>query len=242
MKRLLVLAFVACGGPKAPPPPQAVKPDPVATAPAAPAGHPRSDLIPRALLFGNPERRAVELSPDGKRISWLAPLNGVMNLWVAPVDKLDQALPVTEEQTRPIRQYFWAFTSKHLVYLQDLGGDENFHLFRVDLGVPGTVHVTDLTPYQGARAEVQRLSERQPTTILVGLNDRNPRLFDLYKIDLLTGKRTLMVQNDDNLVSDAFDDNLAIRFASKKLPDGSDQILEPETKAGKLTWKPYDTG
>ncbi|HEX7839334.1 MAG TPA: S9 family peptidase, partial [Kofleriaceae bacterium] len=158
-----------------------------------------------------------------------------------PVDKLDQALPVTEEQTRPIRQYFWAFTSKHLMYLQDSGGDENFHLFRVDLGVPGTVHVTDLTPYKGARAEVQRLSERQPTTILVRLNDRNPKLFDLYKIDLLTGNRTLMVQNDDNLTSYTLDDDLAIRFASRALPDGSDEILEPETKAGKLTWKPYDT-
>src|SRR5678815_3865864 len=118
MKRLLVLAFVACGGPKAAPAPTSpVKPDAVATAPAAPVGHPRNDLIPRALLFGNPERRAVELSPDGKRISWLAPLNGVMNIWVAPIDKLDQALPVTEEQTRPIRQYFWAYTSKQLVYL-----------------------------------------------------------------------------------------------------------------------------
>src|SRR5258705_284329 len=96
-------------------------------------------------------------------------------------------------------------------------------LVRAALGVPGTVHVTDLTPYKGARAEVVRLSERQPTTILVGLNDRNPQLFDLYKIDLPTGKRTLMVQNDDNLVSYAFDDNLGIRFAFKKLPDASDQ-------------------
>ena len=187
-----MIAFVACGGSQtapAPTPPSntvAAQPAPPPPPPAA-VGHPRNDLIPRALLFGNPERVAIQLSPDGKRVSWLAPLNGVLNLWVAPVDKLDQALPVTEEQTRPIRQYFWAFTSKHLVYLQDSGGDENFHLFRVDLGVPGTVNVTDLTPYKGARAEISRLSERQPTTVLVGLNDRNPQLFDLYKIDLLTG-------------------------------------------------------
>lgn len=240
MKRLLVIAFVACGGPKAPPTPPSAAPPPVATTPAPPAGHPRSDLIPRAMLYGNPERRAVTLSPDGKRVAWLAPLNGVMNLWVAPVDKLDQALPVTEEETRPIQQYFWAFTGKHLMYLQDSAGDENFHLFRVDIGSV-VAKVTDLTPFKGARAEVRWLSEREPTTVVVGLNDRNPQLFDLYKIDVLTGQRTLMVQNDDNLVSFTFDDKLAIRFASKKLPDGSDQILVPETRAGKLTWKPYDT-
>ncbi|HEY0477223.1 MAG TPA: S9 family peptidase [Kofleriaceae bacterium] len=243
MKRLVVIALVACGGSKAPTPTPPARPDPapVAATPAPPAGHPRSDLIPRALLFGNPERRAIELSPDGRRISWLAPLNGVMNLWVAPVDKLDQALPVTEEQTRPIRQYYWAFTSKHLIYLQDSGGDENFHAFRVDLGVPGVVRVTDLTPYKGARAEVIGLSEHQPTALLVNLNDRTPKLFDLYKVDLLTAKRTLVVQNDDNLTSYTFDDNLGIRFASRKQPDGSDQLLVPETKAGKLGWKVYDT-
>jgi dipeptidyl aminopeptidase/acylaminoacyl peptidase len=242
MKRLLVIALVACGGSKAAPPTQPAKPvDPVATAvPAPPAGHPRTDLIPRALLFGNPERRAIQISPDGRRISWLAPLNGVMNIWVAPIDKLDQALPVTDEQTRPIRQYYWAYTGKHLMYPQDTGGDENFHLFRVDLGVPGVVKVTDLTPYKGARVEVQRRSERQPTSVVVGINDRTPKQFDLYKIDLLTAKRTLMVQNDDNLTSYTFDDNLEIKFASKKLADGSDQLLVPETKAGKLSWKPYD--
>lgn len=245
MKRLMLIVLVACGGPKsapAPTPPSnTATPVTAAPAPAPAVGHPRSDLISRALLFGNPERRSVELAPDGKHVAWLAPLNGVMNLWVAPVDKLDQALPVTEEQTRPIRQYLWAFTSKHLVYLQDSGGDENYHVFRVDLGVPGVVHVTDLTPYKGARSEIADLSEHQPRTLMVTINDRNPQLFDLYKIDLLTGKRTLVVQNDDNLIDYTFDENLGLRFASKKTPDGATQLLVPETKAGKLTWKPYDT-
>ncbi|HMG56939.1 MAG TPA: prolyl oligopeptidase family serine peptidase, partial [Kofleriaceae bacterium] len=210
-------------------------------APAAPIGHPRTDLIPRALVFGNPERRAVTLAPDGKHLAWLAPLNGVMNLWVAPVDKLDSALPVTEEQTRPIRQYSWAFTGKHLLYQQDSGGDENFHVFRVDLGIPGVIRVTDLTPYQGARSEIAELSERQPKALMITTNDRNKQLFDLYKVDLLTGKRTLVVQNDDNLVDYTFDDNLGLRFASKKTPDGGTQLLMPETKAGALSWKLFDT-
>jgi dipeptidyl aminopeptidase/acylaminoacyl peptidase len=246
MKRLLVIAFVACGGSQpatSPTPPsntvaaQPAQPPP----PPAAVGHPRNDLIPRALLFGNPERVAIELSPDGRRVAWLAPLNGVLNLWVAPIDKLDQALPVTEEQTRPIRQYFWAFTSKQLVYQQDSGGDENYHVFRVDLGVPGIVKVTDLTPYKGARCEVVDLSEHQPNTLMVTMNDRNPQLLDLYKVDLASGKRTLAVQNDDNLVDFTLDENLNVRFATKALPDGGRQYLVPETKAGKLSWKTWDS-
>ena len=246
MKRLLVIAFafVACGGPKSPTPAQ---PSNTAAAPAAPAappapvGHPRNDLIPRALLFGNPERRAVELSPDGKRIAWLAPINGVMNLWVAPIDKLDQALPVTEEQTRPIRQYVWTFTGKHLLYLQDTAGDENFHIFRVDVTSPALAKVTDVTPYKGARAQIVELSKRQPTTVMFTINDRNPRWFDLYKLDVLSGKRTLVIENEEQLTGYAFDDNLGIKMAFKTMPDGSTQLLTPETKAGKLGWKLFDT-
>jgi dipeptidyl aminopeptidase/acylaminoacyl peptidase len=204
-------------------------------------GHPRSDLIPRALLFGPPERVAVQLSPDGRRVAWLAPLNGVLNIWVAPTDKLDQALPVTEEQTRPIRQYFWAFTGKQLIYLQDAGGDENNHVYRVDLGVPGTVKVTDLTPYKGAKSEVVEMSEVQPTTLMVIINDRNPQWFDLYKVDIMSGKRTLVVQNDDNLAGYHVDHNLALRFAERKTADGGTEVLVPETKAGKQTWKTFDT-
>src|SRR5215475_8962011 len=166
--------------------------------PSAPTGHPRTDLIPRALLFGNPERREIQISPDGTWISWLAPRNGVMNLWVAPIDKLDEARPVTDEQTRPIRQYFWAYTSKHLVYQQDSGGDANFHLFRVDLGASGAAKVTDLTPYQGMRCEVAGMTERQPTTLMVTISAHDSQLSDLYKVDLLSGKRTLVIHHDGN--------------------------------------------
>src|SRR5215475_5905876 len=134
MKRLLLIALVACGGSKPAPqaPPSAPAASPVAEAPAAaptapapeakPVGHPSNDLIPRAVLFGNPERVAPQISPDGKQLSWLAPKDGVLNVWVAPVGKLEQAKPVTSDTVRPIFQYFWAYTSKHILYLQDSGG------------------------------------------------------------------------------------------------------------------------
>src|SRR5215475_893055 len=96
-------------------------------------GRPDPTLVPRSVLFGNPERAAVQISPDGKHLSWLAPVDGVLNVWVAPIDKLDAAKPITNDTTRPIRQYFWAFDNRHVLYIQDAGGDENFHLFRTSI-------------------------------------------------------------------------------------------------------------
>jgi dipeptidyl aminopeptidase/acylaminoacyl peptidase len=205
---------------------------------ATPAGHPRNDLIPRAVIFGNPERVGLQISPDGKQLSWLAPKEGVLNVWVAPVGKLDQAKAVTADTERPIRQYFWAYTSKHLLYMQDIGGDENFHVFRVDLADGKT---TDLTPYKGARAELAGLDPRWPTTVMVTTNDRDAKVFDLYSVDLLTAKRTLVAQNNDGFGGFHLDHDMVVRFAEKKLPDGSTQLLTPATRSADTTWKPFDT-
>jgi dipeptidyl aminopeptidase/acylaminoacyl peptidase len=250
MKRLWLVALVACGGSKPAPqaPPSEDTPGPVAEsaapgrhpvlAPAKPAGHPRNDLIPRAVIFGNPERTGLQISPDGKQVSWLAPKDGVLNVWVAPAGKLDQARAVTADTVRPIRQYFWSYTNKQILYMQDTGGDENFHVFRVDIA---DGKATDLTPSKGARAEVVATSPRRPTTLMISINDRDPKVFDLYKVDLLTAKRTLVVQNTEGFAGFALDHDLAVRFAEKKLPDGSTQLLTPQTKASDTTWKLFDT-
>ncbi|HWO18265.1 MAG TPA: S9 family peptidase [Kofleriaceae bacterium] len=238
--------LAACGGGKAAPPPrdptvgtEPEKPSPEKAEPEVPepppaTGTPKADLIPRGVLFGNPERAAVRISPDGKHLSWLAPKDGVLNIWVAPVGKLDQARAVTSDTKRPIRIYFWAYTSQHLLYMQDAGGDENFHVFRVDLADGKT---TDLTPFPGARASVAGMSDRQPTTIVVQINDRKPEAMDLHKVDLLTGKRELLVQNDEGLLSFTLDHKLRARLATKKLPDGSTQLLAQDGKA----WKLFDS-
>jgi dipeptidyl aminopeptidase/acylaminoacyl peptidase len=251
MKKLLVLTVLAaCGGggtpapqtgpgPTADPAGEGTPPAPADDAkqeppPAVATGKPKADLIPRSVLFGNPERVNVKLSPDGKLLSWIAPKDGVMNIHVAPVGKLDQARAITSETTRPVRAYFWAYTSKHVVYLQDSGGDENFHLFRADIADGKTA---DLTPYKGVRAEVVDVNHRFPTKLLVGMNDRNPQAHDLYEVELLTGKRTLLVQNDDSLGSYTVDNDMKVRFASKKLPDGATQLLVRDGKK----WKPFET-
>src|SRR5687767_13759399 len=86
------------------------------------------DLIPRRVLFGNPDKAASRISPDGKYLSYLAPVDGVLNVWVGPVADLDSAVPVTKDTKRGIRSYYWAYTSKHILYRQDVGGDEDWHV------------------------------------------------------------------------------------------------------------------
>ena len=245
------ILLAACGGgsqttaptvPAAPATPLA----PVAAAPHAPppaVGHPRNDLIPRSVLFGNPERRGLSISPDGKQLSWLAPKDGVMNVWVAPIGKLDQAKAVTNETTRPIESYMWAETNKHILYVHDTGGDENFHIFKVDLADD---KITDITPYPKARAAIVGTSETQPNIISFQVNDRDPQVFDLYTLDLTTGARTLVALNDQQVAGFTLDQKMNVRFAQKSMPDGSNQYFITDLTAkppadGKREWKLFDT-
>ena len=104
---------------------------------ATPASLQDIELIPRDALFGNPERANVQISPDGKYLSWVAAVDGVLNVWVAPADDLAQARAVTADKARGIHEYFWSYRPDTLLYLRDTGGDEDFHLFAVDLGIRG---------------------------------------------------------------------------------------------------------
>jgi dipeptidyl aminopeptidase/acylaminoacyl peptidase len=250
MKKLALLTFVlaACGGgQKTKPEPQ---PDPgtptqetptaqVPTAPAGPVavGKPDPTLIPRSVFFGNPERNAIQISPDGKNVAWLAPKDGVMNIWVAPTAKMDQAKAITSDTTRPIRGFNWAFTNKHVLYMQDAAGDENFHVFRADIAEGKG---TDITPFKGARASIEGLWWKQPTKILVSVNDRDPKVFDMYEVDLMTAERKLVAQNDDGFIGFVTDNDMKVRFAVKKMPDGATHVFIAENKGGKLTWKPWE--
>jgi len=190
-------------------------------------------LISRDILFGNPERAAARISPDGNHLSWLAPKDGVLNVWVAPVDDLDAAKPVTDDRKRGIRTYFWAFTSKHILYLQDVGGDEDYHVYVVDLDTGKT---KDLTPIEGVRAQIENVSHKFPEEIVVGLNDRNPQVHDIYRININTGERTLVEKNTKGFVGYMVDDDYRVRFASRFRLDGANELLEPDGQGG---WKSF---
>jgi dipeptidyl aminopeptidase/acylaminoacyl peptidase len=192
-----------------------------------PAGK-NTGLIPRAVLFGNPDRTSARISPDGKQLSYLAPVDGVLNVWVGPIDKPDAAKPVTQDRKRGIRSYFWAYTSGHIIYSQDADGDEDWHVYRVDLA---SAETKDLTPLKKIAARVADVSHRFPQEILISLNDRDPKHHDLYRVDLQSGQRQLLQKNTEfiGFVTDA---DYHVRFAAKYADDGGTLILKPDGKDG----------
>ncbi|MGN3973869.1 S9 family peptidase [Tsuneonella sp. SYSU-LHT278] len=167
-------------------------------------------LIPREVLFGNPTRSAGRLSPDGKWLSWLAPRDGVLNVWIAPSGNPDAARPMTAATERPIRQYFWAPDSRSLLYIQDKGGDENFLLYGIDVATGGE---TTLTPFEKTTVQLIGSSTTIRDKLLVGVNNRDARFHDVHLLDLGTGKMTEVLRNDGAYAGFLADDSLTLRMA-----------------------------
>jgi dipeptidyl aminopeptidase/acylaminoacyl peptidase len=194
-------------------------------------------LIPRDVLFGNPRRAQARLSHDGKWISFQAPVNGVLNIWVAPAGDLTKAKSVTEEKVRPIPSHDWAYDNKHILYIQDKNGDENFHLYATDV-VSG--ETKDLTPIDGVRAQLQESSPKFPDELLVGLNDRDKRYHDIWRINIATGEKKLVEQNP-GIAGFVTDDDFRVRLAMNYTRSGGQVLQVPEkNKDGEITdWKDF---
>ena len=174
-------------------------------------------LIPREALFGNPEKVAGRISPDGKWLSWIAPRDGVLNIWVAPASNPSAAKPVTSEKTRPIRQYFWAPDSSMLLYVNDKGGDENFLLYGV---APTGGQEKLLTPFEKTRVQIVGVSPLVRDRILIGVNNRDAKWHDIHSLDLKTGKLTPVLMNTGEYAGFLADANLVVRGALKSRADG----------------------
>jgi len=172
-------------------------------------------LVPRKVYFGNPERTQLRISPDGERIAYLAPRDGVMNLWVAGADHLSDPRPVTSDTHRGIRWFDWTYSPGRLVYLRDSDGDENWHVYLAD-AEEGTER--DLTPLDGVSARPMGHSHRHPERILVGLNSRDTRLHDVYSVHLGSGRRELVLENEGFagfLTDRDLQVRLGVRFTSR---------------------------
>ena len=174
------------------------------------------ELIARQTLFGNPDKSRVRLSPDGTKISYTADLDGVLNVWVGPADDPAAARPVTRDDKRGIRRYFWAHTNRHIVYLQDVGGDENWRVYSVDLEGGET---RDLTPIDGVQVQIQEVSHRSPEHILVNINQRDPQVHDVYRLNIVSGEMKLLVENP-GYMGFTTDSDLNVRLANLMTPDG----------------------
>ncbi len=191
------------------------------------AANPDVALIPRSALFGNPVRAQARLSPDGRYISFLAPRDGVLNVWLAPFGRMGDAKPITNDRKRGIRQHFWAEDARHVLFLQDEGGDENWRVYSVDVQSGRQV---DLTPLEKVRAEIVGISHERPDVALIGLNDREPEWHDLYEINVATGERKLVERNDQQFAGYVEDLQLRPRVAVKMLPDGGGEIYRHTEK------------
>ncbi len=173
-------------------------------------------LIERTKFFGNPTKAGGRISPDGRWLSWAAPREGVLNLWLAPLDKPDQARALTNELKRPIRGSFWSPDSKTVLFINDQGGDENFLLYGVDVASGA---LKNYTPFTKTRVRIVAISRHVKDRILIGVNNRDPRYHDVYSLELASGALTLVLQNEGYGGFQA-DEDLRLRGASRPRADG----------------------
>jgi dipeptidyl aminopeptidase/acylaminoacyl peptidase len=189
-------------------------------------------LIPRRVLFGNPDKTMARISPDGTRIGYLAPVDGVLNVWVGPIDDPEAAEPVTKDTYRGIRFYLWAYTNEHILYIQDKDGDENWRLYSVNLT---SGEIKDLTPIEEVQARIEHVSLNFPDEVLVGLNNRDPQLHDIYRLNINTGEMDL-IQENPGFSGFETDDDYRVRLALQITPDGGSKILKPAQDG---EWEPF---
>ncbi len=178
-------------------------------------------LIPRDVLFGNPERAGPQISPDGKRIAYLRPDDkNILQVWVRPTVETDPEpsdKAITADPKRGIRTFYWAQDNKHLLYEQDAEGDENYHLFAANIE---TLKTRDLTPFKGVRVQGVESDRKHPNEILVGLNKRNKGMFDMHRIQIDTGEEKLDTENPGLALAYATDADFRVRGITVAKMDG----------------------
>jgi dipeptidyl aminopeptidase/acylaminoacyl peptidase len=200
-----------------------------------------SPIIPRDVLFGNPERADPQISPDGTQLGYVAPVNGVLNVWIRTIGKNDDRA-ITEDKYRGIRNFLWCYDNKHILYTQDIGGDENWRLHQTDIA---TKQTKDLTPYEKVRVDIVAYSWKTPDTILVQMNKRDPQVFDVYRVDLKSATVDMDTQNLGDVASWQADNSLQIRAAQVQTKDGGtivrvrDDLKSPWREL--IQWGPDET-
>ena len=205
----------------------------------------KTPLIDREILMGNPEISGGQLSPDGKFISFLKPYKGTLNIFVKKTgEAFDKAKQLTDNE-RPVRAYFWSSDGKFILYLKDKGGNENNNIYAVNpLDSPdkttGIPPGRNLTPNDKIAAQIFSVSKKDPDIMMIGLNDRDPKWHDLYRLSISTGKLEKIRENNDRISGWVFDWNEIARLAVRSTEDGSTEILHIDEN-GKFT-KVYEVG
>jgi dipeptidyl aminopeptidase/acylaminoacyl peptidase len=200
-------------------------------------------LIDRELFFGDPEISGAQISPDGKFLAFIKPLDGTRNIWVKRTEEpFERARPVTADTKRPIPGFFWSRDSRAILFVQDQGGDENFNVYAVDpAGVPAAgakvPAARNLTDAKGVRAFIYNVPKSDPDTIYVGLNDRDKAWHDLHQVKISTGERTMLRQNTERLTGWVFDTKDQLRLATRAAENGNTEVLRVDADGFKKVYE-----
>ena len=188
-------------------------------------------LIPREVFFGNPDKANPQISPDGKRLAYLAADEGVLNVWVRTIGQSDDRA-ITKDRKRGIRMYFWVPNNEQIVYIQDKDGDENWRLYAVELNTCGE---RNLTPYDEVQARIEAVDQKFPDEIVVSINKRDPQFHDVFRVNVRTGEMTELARNDQQFIGWVTDHDFQVRGGAKMQPDGG--IALHGRESDKSEWK-----
>ncbi|MGH7546252.1 MAG: alpha/beta fold hydrolase [Gemmatimonadota bacterium] len=197
----------------------------------APADAQSPPVIPLEHFFDNPEVAGAQISPDGKWLSYLKPYEGKLNIHVRAIGSRD-GRTMTADTVRPVTGYFWSADASLLLYVQDKGGNENFHVYAVPLAGTGTPQARDLTPFEGVRAVIFDVPRELPDRIFIGLNRRDPSVFDAYWLNLESGELTLVVENPGRHIGYLLDAEHDVRAALGQNARGGTEIYVPGSAPG----------
>jgi dipeptidyl aminopeptidase/acylaminoacyl peptidase len=183
----------------------------------------RTPLIPRKLLFAGADRSTVRISPDGRRIAFMAPIDGVLNLWVGEIDNLAKARPLTRVADRDLGPWIvWLHNNRYIVFFRDQGGDENWQAHRVDVS---TGDILALTPGPGVKSYIQQTSRHFPDELLIAHNQRDPRFSDIFRVNVAMGTSTLLLAND-RFAWIFTDPQFRVRFGVRQTDAGDTEYLQ----------------
>ena len=189
--------------------------------------------IPLKDFFRNPEKASFQLSPDGSHIALMKPWkdgNRMMNIYIRKMDS-NKEIRITNASDRSIYGYFW-LNNNRIAYIQDKGGDENIHIYAVN--IDGTNDM-DLTPFENIQARIEDDLENDPDYMLVSLNKRDPRIHDVYRLNINDGALTLIAENPGNIMGWMTDNDGKLRIATTSdgvntsllYRDSEEQSFEP---------------
>ncbi|MFV1988989.1 MAG: TolB family protein, partial [Gemmatimonadota bacterium] len=181
-------------------------------------------IIPVSSFFDNPEIAGAQISPDGEWLSYLKAVDGKLNVFAKRIGT-DDEIQLTADTERPVTGYFWSIDASKILYVQDRGGNENFHIYALPVDGTPTPDARDLTPHDGARAQIFAVPEETPDRIFIGMNQRDPQLMDGYWLDLDSGEMTMVAENTGRHLGYMLDHDQKARVAVGQNMGGGTDIF-----------------